>query len=549
MNRTLILASSLVASFLLASSIALVPYFSGNNAVHAQETEDQGQDQGQGEVKHVTLIASEKEVQVAPDNALHPGGITYNAMVFNGTIPGPVISIDQGDTLNITLKNEGQTIHSLDFHAGYGPGKALSGSVKPGEEKTWSLTGEFPGVFMYHCGADGLNGVWEHISNGMYGGIVVHPTDEEPAKEFYLVFSELYNNADQGPFVGSNGTGGFDIGKFISKNPDLVLTNGMSHKYVPAVGEVNKLELNKDAEIFKVKPGELTRWYIVNPGPNDGVSFHFISGMLSVRDGSNEGNNGFGTQDMNDETWWIPPGSASVIESTFPDPGVYVGVDHAMADVVKGGALAILAVDNSTATDHPEGTCVAPKGDGVVCTEQPAETAEGAGNQTEAQAEGETGENGNGDGANGAGNEGNGNGESEVTQNATMLNASSSNMTGNGTMMSGNMSGNSTMGGNQSTTSGPTVVITPGSSSPSNAKFFDPPKLTVSKGTTVTWKNGDSTMHTVTSGSAQGGESGTVFDSSYLTGGKTFQHTFSDAGTFDYYCTLHPYMKGQVVVN
>jgi nitrite reductase (NO-forming) len=384
MNRSLILASSLVASFLLASSIALVPYFSGNNAVQAQE---ETEDQGQGEVKHVTLIASEKEVQVAPDNALHPGGIMYNAMVFNGSIPGPVISINQGDTLNITLKNEGQTIHSLDFHAGFGPSKALSGSVKPGEEKTWSLTGEFPGVFMYHCGADGLNGVWEHIANGMYGGIVVHPTEEEPAKEFYLVFSELYNSADQGPFVGSNGTGAFDIGKFISNNPDLVLTNGMSHKYVPAVGEVNKLELNKDAEIFKVKPGELTRWYIVNPGPNDGVSFHFISGMLSVRDGSNEANNGFGTQDINDETWWIPPGSASVIESTFPEAGVYVGVDHAMADVVKGGALAVVAADNSTATDHPEGTCVPAKGEGVVCAEvQDTETAEGAENQTEAEA-------------------------------------------------------------------------------------------------------------------------------------------------------------------
>ena len=547
MNRTLILASLLVASFLLASSIALVPYFSGNNVVHAQETEDQGQ----GEVKHVTLIASEKEVQVAPDNALHPGGIMYNAMVFNGTIPGPVISIDQGDTLNITLKNEGQTIHSLDFHAGFGPSKALSGSVKPGESKTWSLTGEFPGVFMYHCGADGLNGVWEHISNGMYGGIVVHPTDEEPAKEFYLVFSELYNNADQGPFVGSNGTGSFDIGKFISNNPDLVLTNGMAHKYVPAVGEVNKLELNKDAEIFKVKPGELTRWYIVNPGPNDGVSFHFISGILSVRDGSNTANNGFGTQDMNDETWWIPPGSASVIESTFPEAGVYVGVDHAMSDVVKGGALAILAVDNSTATDHPEGTCVPAKGEGVVCTEQaPAETESAAEGETEAEgeaeAEGETqGENGNGDGANGNGDEGNGNGESEVTQNATMLNTSSSNMTGNGTMMAGN----STAAGNQTASSGTEVTIAQGSSAPTNAEFYTPPTLTVPTGTTVTWKNADSTLHTVTSGSAESGESGTVFDSSYMAAGKTFQWTFSTAGTFDYYCTLHPFMKGQVVVN
>ncbi|MFZ0656447.1 MAG: multicopper oxidase domain-containing protein, partial [Nitrososphaeraceae archaeon] len=129
MNRILVLTSLLTATFLLASSIALAPYFS-SNVVSAQ------QDQGQGQVKHVTLIASEKEVEVAPDNALHPGGITYNAYTFNGTIPAPVISINQGDTLNITLKNEGKTIHSLDFHAGYGPGKALSGSVKPGESKT-----------------------------------------------------------------------------------------------------------------------------------------------------------------------------------------------------------------------------------------------------------------------------------------------------------------------------------------------------------------------------------------------------------------------------
>ncbi|MEO9295497.1 MAG: multicopper oxidase domain-containing protein, partial [Nitrososphaera sp.] len=70
-----------------------------------------------GAKRHVTLIASEKVVQVAPDNDLHPGGIMYNAMVFNGTIPGPVVAVNQGDTLEITLKNEGKVIHSLDFHA------------------------------------------------------------------------------------------------------------------------------------------------------------------------------------------------------------------------------------------------------------------------------------------------------------------------------------------------------------------------------------------------------------------------------------------------
>ena len=114
MNRSLIVASLVVSSFLLVSSIALVPHFSGSNVVYAQAKDQQKE--SAGKVKHVTLIASEKEVQVAPDNDLHPGGVNYSAMVFNGSIPGPVISIDQGDTLNLTLKNEGQTIHSLDFH-------------------------------------------------------------------------------------------------------------------------------------------------------------------------------------------------------------------------------------------------------------------------------------------------------------------------------------------------------------------------------------------------------------------------------------------------
>ena len=113
----------------------------------------------------------------------------------------------------------------------------------------------------------------------------------------------------------------------------------------------------------------------------------------------------------------------------------------------------------------------------------------------------------------------------------------------NATTMSGNMTGNAT-----GASGGDSVTISPGSSSPSNGKFFVPDTLTVSKGTTVSWTNGDSTLHTVTSGSPEAGNSGTEFDSSYLAAGKTFQHPFNTAGTFDYYCTLHPYMKGKVVV-
>jgi len=138
------------------------------------------------------------------------------------------------------------------------------------------------------------------------------------------------------------------------------LTNGLAFKYVPAIGSVAKIPLNNDAKVFMVKPNELTRWYIVNAGPNHALAFHIIGGIISVRDGSIL--NRLGTVYQNDETWTIPPGSASVIESTFPQEGLYVGVTHALSDVLKGGAFAILALSNSTATDQPPGTAVPPKG-------------------------------------------------------------------------------------------------------------------------------------------------------------------------------------------
>jgi nitrite reductase (NO-forming) len=398
MNKPVI--AGIAAGILLVGFVVFGPLGQINLGAQAQST---------GATKKVTLIADEVDVQIAPDNALHPGGVMYRAMVFNGTTPGPVISVDQGDTIEFTLINEGETIHSIDFHAGYGPSAAVGAgasetgsTVQSGESVTWTWEPPNAGVFFYHCGADGLNGVWEHIANGMYGGIVVHPQNEKPAKEFYVVFGEIYSNNVDGVFTAANGTGNFDVTQFLTGNPDFVLTNGMAHKYVPAIGAISKLPLNSDAEVFKVKPGELTRWYIVNAGPNDYVAFHFISGMIDVKDGSIK--NRYGTQLKNDETWTIPPGSGSVIEATFPEEGLYVGVDHAMNDVVKGGAFAVLATEESTDDDHPEGTWVPPKGSdevsgpsmmtetsGVNATET-TDNMTGTGNATETGNQTSTGE-------------------------------------------------------------------------------------------------------------------------------------------------------------
>jgi nitrite reductase (NO-forming) len=515
MNKPVI--AGIAAGVLLAGLIlGPLPEFFG---AQAQEEEA-----ATGAVKRVTLIADETDVQIAPDNPLHPGGVMYRAMTFNGTVPGPVISVDQGQTIEFTLTNEGDVIHSIDFHAGDGPSAAIGSgasetgsNIQPGQSVTWTWTPPYAGVFYYHCGADGLNGVWEHIANGMYGGIVVHPENERPAKEFYLVFGEIYTNNVEGLFTPANGTGTLDLNKFLSENPDIIMTNGMAHKYVPEIGAFAKIPLNPNAEVFQVQPGELTRWYIVNGGPSGDVGFHFISGILNVHDGSVM--NRYGTQVLNDEIWIIPPGSGSVIEITFPEEGIYVGVDHAMVDVLKGGAFAVLATPESTPDDHPAGTMVPPRGSPMVSgppfMANVTEAAPAA-NVTEAVAPNVT--------------------EAEVPENETfpILNETE---TGNTTGTTGATgSGGAAIG----------VSIVPGSSSLTD-DANQPNPAQVSVGGTVTWSNDDSQPHTVTSGEAVTPDGN--FDSGIMAPAATFEHTFTEAGEFPYFCLLHPNMVGTVSVS
>jgi plastocyanin len=71
---------------------------------------------------------------------------------------------------------------------------------------------------------------------------------------------------------------------------------------------------------------------------------------------------------------------------------------------------------------------------------------------------------------------------------------------------------------------------------------FNPAEVTVGVGDTVTWTNNDSVGHDVTADSFSSGDPGGMAP------GDTFEHTFEEAGTFDYVCTVHPGMEGSVVV-
>jgi plastocyanin len=95
----------------------------------------------------------------------------------------------------------------------------------------------------------------------------------------------------------------------------------------------------------------------------------------------------------------------------------------------------------------------------------------------------------------------------------------------------------------------PTKILIPeGAAIPEDGKiYYDPEVLDISVGTTVLWENVDNTMHTATSGNPDSGADG-AFDSDILSAGDMFEFTFTDAGTYDYYCILHPWMIGTVNV-
>lgn len=103
------------------------------------------------------------------------------------------------------------------------------------------------------------------------------------------------------------------------------------------------------------------------------------------------------------------------------------------------------------------------------------------------------------------------------------------------------------------TESNPTVIISNGASttkgSCTTTDCFNPQFLTIRVGNTVTWTNADSVGHTATSGKLTDNQTGTIFDSSLIASGKSFTSSpFKTAGTYYYFCQVHPWMTGQITV-
>ena len=280
----------------------------------------------------VELTTIEREGQLAD-------GTTYTYWTFDGSVPGPLVRVREGDTVELTLRNEdgSSNPHSIDLHAVNGPGGGAGATqVAPGEDASFTFRAENPGVYVYHCATPHIP---THVANGMYGLIIVEPEGglEPVDREFYVMQGEVYT-------AQANGTEGllsYDAEALMAEDPQYVVFNG-------AVGSLSG-EGALQAEV-----GETVRIYVGNGGPNLVSSFHVIGEVFDralVEGGS--------LVNENVQTTLVPAGGATYVEFEADVPGEYLLVDHSLTRALDRGAAGVLTVsgpENPDVFHAPEGS-------------------------------------------------------------------------------------------------------------------------------------------------------------------------------------------------
>lgn len=269
----------------------------------------------------VNVAMTVKEVDLPVDN----NGTTQTMWTYDGTIPGPVVRVTQGDVVNFTLTNDpaNKNSHSMDFHAAIVDVLDEFAEIKPGGTKAFKFEAKYPGAFIYHCGASSMA---EHISRGMYGVIIVDPKGgfsaayPKPDREYVLVQGDLFRD----------GTAAED--RLDGKNWIGALINGKVFHYDP-VHDPNA------GKTLQASPGERVRIFYVNASINDPVALHPIAGIWDrVYDHGNPRNVMEGVQ-----TYLIPPASAATFDLVTPADRASNNaiVDHAMSRALRG-AISVL---------------------------------------------------------------------------------------------------------------------------------------------------------------------------------------------------------------
>jgi nitrite reductase (NO-forming) len=291
-----------------------------------------------GGPKVVEFIMRIEEKPVVIDDE----GTTLQGMTFNGSIPGPLMVVHEGDYVELTLVNPASNSmpHNIDFHAATGGlgGGALT-LINPGEQTKLRFKATRSGTFVYHCAPGGAMIPW-HVVSGMSGAIMVLPRDGlknekgEPVrydKIFYIGENDFYIPRDEDGNFKTYESPGDSYADTVEVMRGLVPTHVVFNGARDALTGDNAM---------KAKVGETV--LIVHSQANRDTRPHLIGGH---GDHVWEEGKFANPPAKNLETWFIRGGSAGAASYTFLQPGIYAYVNHNLIEAVELGATAHFLVE------------------------------------------------------------------------------------------------------------------------------------------------------------------------------------------------------------
>ncbi len=264
------------------------------------------------------------------------------ALTFNGSVPGPMIVVHEGDYIELTLVNPESSVmeHNIDFHASTG---ALGGGeltlVSPGEEVIFRFKATKPGVFVYHCAPGGVM-IPYHVSHGMNGAIMVLPRAGLKDKDGKAIrYDRAYYSGEQDYYIAKDeddeyltyGTPGEDFADFLETAATLTPSHIVFNGAVGALTGDNALKANVGETVL-----------IIHAQANRDTRPHLIGG---------HGDHVWATGSFADapqtglETWFIAGGAAGAATYTFRQPGLYAYVNHNLIEAFLKGAAAHFHVE------------------------------------------------------------------------------------------------------------------------------------------------------------------------------------------------------------
>jgi nitrite reductase (NO-forming) len=503
----LVMSAIIVVGLIFAGvfTMVVVPPNYGLNA-RAQDTEDNSFEEGslaryssgpntsEKRIRQITLIAQDAEVDIAP-------GKTVKMWTFNGTVPAPPLRFTEGENVSIKFINKTPIPHTIHFHGNHDDkNDGVFPQIMPNESYTYNITAAPAGALMYHCHAHPTS---LHIRMGMYGAMIVDPRDKplEPAREFVMVIGE------------------YDSKEVMKFEAEYYPINGYADQYI-----INPLEVNND---------ELVRMYVINIGTTIPYQFHLHSTTFKAYPSGL-----FSNQPIDAQTYPIGPGDAAIIEARWKYPGTYLFHSHGIQEERGNmGQIEVSANESQSAASLTESVSMfdwqyqlqkqlqKPKivdYDEQMLNENAAKTVQSTGH-------------GNAHGSSSSSNL-----AADNPSNIPPHREPTSNGTGtkiDTTSTSSNGSGSVT-----------SVSIVRGALDPSSAQFYNPSPVTVKSGSTIRWINEDLAPHTATSGSPKdGGASVANYDTGIIGPGQSADQVISlSKGVVEYFCALHPYMKGTI---